>query len=136
MDIFEIIVLSLSGLALIYASAMRLINPSKANFLQTYLANATNKLEDDSDLLNEIRGIGAVMFLGGLTILIVTIIPNFRQTGFVVATVILFGVVVGRLISIRLDGKPNQAILKAMTAEVLLSVLNIFCLVNNIVFVV
>ena len=130
MEIFEIIILSLSGLALIYASSMRLIQPKKAHFLQTYLSNPVNKLENDTNLVNEIRGIGSVMCLGGLTIWIGIIIPSFRQTGFVVAIVILFGVVIGRLISIRLDGKPNKAIIKVMTVEIILSVFNIFCLVN------
>ena len=131
METFNITVLILSGLALFYASSMRLINPKKAKFLQSYLAKPENKLEKDIDLLNEIRGIGAVMLLGGIIILLGAILPDFRLSAFVVALVLLFGVVLGRLISFGLDGKPNQDVLRATFIEIVLSGLNIFGLLSS-----
>lgn len=132
MEIFKIIVLCLSGLALLYASSMRLFNPKKANFLQIYFANPENKLEYDTDLVNEIRGIGAVMLLGGIAIFLGIILPDFRSSSFVVAIVIFFGVASGRLMSVVLDGKPNKEVIRAMLVEVVLSVFNVFCLLDII----
>ncbi|MEM9887559.1 MAG: DUF4345 domain-containing protein [Bacteroidota bacterium] len=130
MELFEVIILSLSSLALFYASTMRLINPQKGNFLQTYLSNPDNRLENDTDLINEIRGVGAVMLVGGLFIILGIVISDFKFTSFVVAVVIFFGVVLGRLISLVVDGKPNQDVIRATIAEIVLSVLNIFCLID------
>jgi len=133
MKLFQIVILSLSSLALLYASSMRLINPKKANFLKAYLSNPENELENDIDLVNEIRGIGAVMLLGGIAILLGAIIPDLRLTSFIIAIVIFLGIVSGRSISFILDGKPNKAVIKATIAEVFLSVLNIFCLINILI---
>ena len=127
----EIIALTLSGLALFYASSMRLVNPSKANFLQTYVTKSENKLAEDVDLLNEIRGVGAVMLLGGIVILLGTIMPALRLGSFLVAVVIFLGVVFGRLISFGLDGRPNKDVIKGTFAEIVISALNIYCLVNQ-----
>ena len=126
MEILRIIILALSGLILFYASSMRLINPKKANFLQTYLADPKNKLENDADLLSETRGIGAVMFLGGIFILLGTIIAAFRQASFVVAIVIFGGVILGRLLSMRLDSSPNSKVIGGAFAEGLFGALNAF----------
>ena len=130
METFEILVLSLSGLALFYASSMRLIYPVKAHFLQTYLAKPHNDLNRDQDLVNEIRGVGAVMLLAGIIILLGTVVPNLRTISFVVATTIFLGVALGRLISFGLDGPPSPAVVRGTSAEMLLSTLNIFCLTS------
>ncbi|HAA16564.1 MAG TPA: hypothetical protein DCE41_34590 [Cytophagales bacterium] len=125
MEIFKIVVLTLSGLALIYASSMRLINPSKGNFVQTYVENPENVLANDADLLNEIRGIGAVLLLGGITLLLGALLPGFRQTALVIGGVLFVGVVAGRLTSFAVDGIPNVAIERATLIEIVLSVLNV-----------
>ncbi len=130
MEVLNIIVLTLSGLALFYASYTRLINPTKAIFLQTYLAKSENEPENDADLVNEVRGIGAVMLLGGIMILLGALFPDFRLTSFVVAIVLLFGVILGRLISFGVDGRPSQDIVRAAMIEMILGGLNIICLVN------
>ncbi|MEO0565790.1 MAG: DUF4345 domain-containing protein [Chloroflexota bacterium] len=130
MKIFQIVVLVLSGLALFYASSMRLFDPSQAVFLQTYLENPSNSLEIDIDLASEIRGIGAVMVLGGIIALIGATRADFRLTSFVVASVIFVGVVLGRSASLFVDGMPNDDLIRAASFEFVLSVLNIFCLVT------
>lgn len=130
MERFKIVVLALSGLALLYACSLRLINPTNAVFLQTYLENPANSLATDIDLVNEIRGIGAVMLLGAVVTLIGIMRVDFRQTAFVVVTVIFGGVVLGRSVSIVMDGMPNADLLRAASAEILLSILNIICLVS------
>lgn len=130
MEIFRIGVLVLSGLALFYASSMRLISPAKGNFLQIYLQNPANQLETDIDLVNEIRGVGSVMLFGGLIVLLGAVMPMFRQTSFVVAIVIFVGVSLGRLISMGIDGRPNKDVIRGAVLEIVLGALNAFCLVT------
>ncbi len=130
MKIFKIVVLTLSGLALFYASAARLFNPAKAVFLQTYFQNPQNSLDIAIDLVSEIRGVGAVMLLGGILALLGAIRPEIRQTSFAVGSVIFGGVILGRLISFYIDGVPHQALIRVAVIEAVLAALNIFCLVR------
>lgn len=133
MRVFETVVLVLSGLALFYASSSRLINPAEAVFLQTYLANPVNSLANDIDLVNEIRGGGAVMLLAGMVVFLGTVKADFRLTSFVVATVILGGVVFGRALSLFIDGMPNEALTRVAIVEGVLGAFNIVCLVNILI---
>jgi hypothetical protein len=125
MEIFKIVILSLSGLLLLFVGAMRLSNPIK-----TYLKNSGIKLENDVNLINEMRGVSAVMLFGGIIILLGTIISKLTIASFVVATLILLGFAIGRLLSIGLDGKPNKLIVQGLISELVLGAANIFCLVN------
>lgn len=132
MKTLNIVVLSLSGLALFYACSMRLINPAGAVFLQSYFENPVNRLETHIDLVNEIRGVGAVMLLGGFIAFLGTMRVGFRQTAFVVLTVIFGGVVLGRSVSLFIDGMPNQGLIRAAIVEGVLAGLNVYCLVNSL----
>lgn len=125
MEIFKIVILSLSGLLLLFVGAMRLSNPIK-----TYLKNSGIKLENDVDLLNEMRGVSAVMLVGGILILLGTFITQLTFTSFVVAILILLGFAIGRLLSIGLDGKPNKLIVQGLIFELVLGAANIFCLIT------
>ncbi|MDH3795320.1 MAG: DUF4345 domain-containing protein [Flavobacteriaceae bacterium] len=98
MEIFKIIVLSLSGLMLLFVVIMRLSNPIK-----TYFKNSGIELANDVNLLNEIRGVSAVMLCGGIIVLSGIIIPSLRLTFFVVAALIFLGFAIGRLISFSSD---------------------------------
>ena len=125
MDIFKIIILSLSGLMLLFVGAMRLSNPIK-----TFLKNSGITLEKDVSLLNEMRGISAVMLFAGLIILLGTIIQKLTFTSFVVASLIFIGFAIGRLISIKADGKPSKQITQGIVFELILGIANIFCLIT------
>lgn len=131
---FNIVVLVLSGLALFYASSSRLIDPTKSVFLQTFFEHPENSLSVATDLINEIRGVGAVMFLGGVVALLGVIKLDFRQTALVVTTVIFVGVVLGRSVSFFFDGMPPQDLIRVAITEGVLSILNVFCLVKTIRF--
>ena len=125
MEIFKIIILSLSGLLLLSVGIMRLTNPIK-----TYLKNSGIKLEKEVNLINEMRGVSSLMLCGGIIILLGTVIPQLTFTSFVVALLILFGFAIGRLLSIRLDGKPNKLIIQGLVSELILGSLNLFCLLK------
>ncbi len=130
MEIFTIITLSLSSILLLYAGISRVIKPITSFCIQAYLENPEIKLEGEVSVFNEMRGAGASLAVGGIIILLGTIMPEFRLTSHVVAIVIFFGFAIGRLLSFALDGKPNKALVQATIFESIFGVLNIFGLVN------
>jgi len=126
MEIIKIITLSLSGLLLLMVGTLRLSNPIK-----NYSKNSGIKLENEVNLLNEIRGVSSVMLFGGIIILLGIIIPKLTFTSLVVAILILLGFAIGRLLSIGLDGKPNKLIFQGLIFELVLGSANIFCLITS-----
>ncbi len=128
MEILKIVTLSISGLLLLTVGTLRLINPIK-----NYLKNSGIKLEKEVNLLNEIRGVSSLMLCGGIVILLGTIVPKITTASFVVAVLIFIGFAIGRIISIRLDGKPNKLIIQGLISELVLGAANIFCLVNTLI---
>ncbi len=125
MEILKIIVLSLSALLLLLVGVSRLSNPMK-----TYLKNSGIKLENDVSLLNEMRGVSSVMFFAGIIIALGTIIEKLSFTSHIVAVLIFIGFVIGRLISTKVDGKPNKLITQGIIFELILGVANILCLID------
>jgi len=128
METVNIITLSISGLLLLTVGALRLSNPIK-----NYSKNSGIKLDNEVNLLNEVRGVSSVMLFGGLIILLGVIVPQLTITSFIVAILILLGFAIGRLLSIRLDGKPNKLIVQGLISELILGAVNIFCLVTSLV---
>lgn len=128
MEIFKIVILSLSGLLLFFVGTMRLINPIK-----TYLKNSGIKLENDVNLLNEMRGVSSVMLLAGVIILLGTFIPELTLTSHSFAILLFLGFAIGRVLSFGLDGKPNKLIVQGLIFELILGGANTFCLVNTLV---
>jgi len=112
MEIINIVTLSISGLLLLTVGTLRISNPIK-----NYSKNSGIKLENEVNLLNEVRGVSSVMLFGGIIILLGTIVPELTITSFVVAILILLGFAIGRLLSIGLDGKPNKLIAKGLISE-------------------
>ena len=128
MEIIKIITLSISGLLLLAVGSFRVSNPIKA-----YLKNSGITLENEVNLLNEIRGVSTLMLMGGIIILLGIIIPALTFSSFVVACLIFLGFASGRLLSIGLDGKPNKQIIQGLISELVLGAANIFCLINALV---
>lgn len=133
MEIINIVVLSLSSLLLVFAGTMRLIKPLKSLCLKTYLDNPNIKLESEVDIFNEMRAGGAFTAFGGVIIFLGIILPQLMLASFVVAIVIFLGHALGRLVSMSLDGKPNQQLAQGLISELVLGVANTFCLVNVLI---
>ena len=133
MEIINIVVLSLSGLLFVYAGTMRLIKPLKSICLKTYLDNPEIKLEGKVDIFNEMRGAGSSIALSGIIILLGIIIPQLTLASFVVAIVTFLGYAVGRLVSLKSDGKPGQQMTQGLISELVLGAANVFCFVNMLV---
>ena len=128
MEIFSIGVLSLSGLLLLSIGALRISNP-----IGNYSKNSGIKIENEVNLLNEVRGTSAVMLFGGAIILSGTVIPQMTFASHVVAILIFLGFAFGRLVSIRLDGRPNKLLIRGLTFELVFGSLNVVGLFNNLV---
>lgn len=127
MEIFNIVTLSLSGLLLFFVGLMRLSNPVK-----TFAKSSGIQLPNDTDLLNEVRGLSAVMLLGGVLILLGILVPKLTFTSHCIACLILLGFAIGRIASIVADGKPNKQITQGIIFELIFGAANIFCLINLI----
>lgn len=127
MEIFKIVTLSLSGLLLLFVGLMRLSNPIKA-----YLKNSGIELKNDVNLLNELRGVSAVMLSAAIIVALGIVIPELSLTSFVVGALIFIGFLIGRLISVSADGKPNKQIIQGMVFEVILGGINLACLILSL----
>jgi len=126
------VVLAISGLLIFtFAGILRLIDPVK-----NYLKNTGIKLENEVNLLNEARGMSSVMMFGGIIIVLGIFVANLTVTSHIVAVLLFIGYAVGRSISIGLDGKPNKLLINGLISEIVLGALNIFCLVNILVWAV
>ena len=128
MEIINIVTLSISGLLLLTVGTLRISNPIK-----NYLKNSGIKLENEVNLLNEMRGVSAVMLCGGIIILLGTVIPKLTTSSFVVAILLFLGFAIGRLLSVGLDGKPNKLIVQGLISELVLGSANIFGLYQTLV---
>ncbi len=129
MEIFNIVILSISGLMLFtLAGLLRLINP-----IGNYWKNSGIKIENEVNMLSEVRGMSALMMFGGIIILLGTLIPELTLTSFVVAILLFGGYALGRLISFSIDGKPNKMIIIGLISEVVFCSLNTFCLVSILI---
>ena len=128
MEIFSIGVLSLSGLLLLSVGALRIGNP-----ISNYSKNSGIKIENEVNLLSEVRGTSAVMLFGGATILSGTAIPQMTFASHVVAILIFLGFAFGRLVSVRLDGMPNKLIIQGLIFELVFGSLNVVGIFNNLI---
>ncbi len=126
MEIFKMIVLGLSGLPLLAFGMMRMGDPIK-----NYLKNSGIKLDKDVNILNEARGVGSLMFVAGCILALGIFLPKLRLASFVVGTLIFLGFALGRMISLKVDGKPNKLIIQGLSSELVLGILNLIGLITT-----
>jgi hypothetical protein len=128
MAIFQIIVLTLSGLLLTYAGLNRMIKPLSSLCLTQYGQNTDIKIEFKSDVFNEMRSAGAQLFFIGLIILLGIFVPEVRLWSYVFGVVTFLGYAFGRIIALIFDGKVCKEIMSGLYSEIVLGVLNAVCL--------
>lgn len=124
MEIFKIVTLSLSAILLAFVGLSRLSNP-----IQAYLKNSGIKLDNNADLLNEIKGVSAVMFLGGILTATGISFEQFSLTSHTIACLLFLGFLLGRLIAWSSNGKPNKQIVQGIVFELVFGGLNLACLI-------
>lgn len=124
MDIFNLIVLGLSGLLLSFAGSMRLVKPLNSFCVQTYAAAHPSELAADVDMHNEMRGAGANLLFGGLFLIGGAAVPSLRPTAFAVGIIIFGGFALGRLVSLAKEGRPNKDLVNGLVSELLFAALH------------
>ncbi len=125
LETYTTIVLGLSGILLTMVGLLRLTKP-----INTYSKNSGITLSNDVNLLNEIRGVSAVMLCSGVVIFFGAFLSQTRIYSIVVAIIIFIGFAVGRLISVIVDGKPNKQLMQGLIFELVFGMLNIFAFLN------
>ena len=124
MEIFNIATLALSGLLLTFVGISRMTNPIK-----TYAKSSGITIDNNTDLLNEMRGVGALMMTGGIIILLGTIMSKITTISLATAGLIFIGFAIGRIFSLTQDGKPNKQIIQGLMSELILGTANVVGLV-------
>ncbi len=123
MEVFKIIVLSLSGLLLFFVGLMRLTNPLKA-----YKKNSGIEFTNDVNVLNELRGSSAVQMFAGIIVLLGIVLQKVTLISFCIAILYFIGFALGRLLSFSSDGKPNKLIVQGLWFEIVFGITNLACL--------
>ncbi len=100
----------------------RLLNPIK-----TYAKNSGIQLSNDVNLLNEMRGVSALMLCSAIIILLGIFLPSLTFSSLLVASLIFLGFALGRLVSYGKDGKPGKEIMTGLVTEFILGGANIIC---------
>ena len=72
------------------------------------------------------------MLLAGTTALIGAFLGRLTTASLVVATVLFLGFAAGRLLSLRLDGRPNGSLIQGLIIELVLGGLTTFALVHRL----
>lgn len=121
METFNIVVLSLSGLLIFIVGAMRLSHP-----IYTYGKAPGITLDDEVNLLSELRGLGAVMMGAGAIVLAGPWVPQLTPSSFVVGSLIFVGFALARILGIAVDGKPNNIVMKGLVTEVVFGCAHLF----------
>lgn len=125
MDIFNIVVLSLSGLVLFATGVARITAP-----ITSYQKGSGVTLENEPSLLSEIRGSASVTLSAGVVTLLGAIIPSLAFASFLTAALIFVGFAIGRSINIALHGKPTRIITQGLVSETIFGSLNMFGLIG------
>ena len=128
MEILSIVTQSLSALLLVMVGLMRMTDPIK-----NYAKNSGITFSNDVDVLNEMRGVGAVMLLAGIILVLGIFFDQMTHSSFMVGSLIFIGFLVGRTLGMIKDGKPNKQIIQGMIFELVLGTLNLVCLINFLV---
>lgn len=125
MEIVQTVVLALTGLFLVFIGTLRISNP-----IANYAKNSGIKLENDVNLLNEMRGVSAVMLCAGIIIGLGALISAFAFTSFVVGALLFLGFAIGRFVGWAVDGKPNKQISQGIMFELVFGAAHLFCLLS------
>ena len=91
------------------------------NYLGQFILNQEVNLK----VLSEMRGMGGSLFVFGLFIFSACFEPRLAKSALTISILIFTSFSVFRTIGIVVDGVPNQAILIALSIEVLLAILGI-----------
>jgi hypothetical protein len=93
-------------------------------------ASAGIHLEENVNLLSEVRAPGGALLAGGVLILLGAFIPTMTYTSVLLATLFFLSYGLSRILSMIVDGIPTTSLVMATVAEVVIGILCIAVLVN------
>lgn len=117
MSKFQKIILGLSGFIAFAIGSFITLAPI------AFYAGYGITLDNDPDLLNELRGPGANLAALGAVVMAGLFIHSLAKTSVAIALVIFLAFPVGRVIGIIADGIPSESVLAAFAVEIVLGAL-------------
>ncbi len=124
---FETIILAGTGRLFLFIGGTRTADP-----IRFYERSSGIPIANDVDLLSEVRGASGVMLLAGTTALIGAFLERLTTASLLVSTVLFLGFAVGRLLSLRLDGRPNASLIQGLIIELVLGSMTTFALLHRL----
>jgi hypothetical protein len=93
-------------------------------------ASAGIHLENDVNMLSEVRAPGGALLAGGVLIFIGAFIPTLTYTSVLLATLFFLSYGLSRILSMIIDGVPTTSLVMATLAEVIIGILSIAILLR------
>ena len=112
--------LFIAGLVLIAVGTYISFTPS------IYLAQFNVNTGINQEMLSELRGMGGMIFVFGVFILSACFKKILQPVAFIITVLIFIAFSLFRSISILVDGLPNEAILAALSVELILAIVGLF----------
>ncbi len=119
---FTKILLFLSGLIGISIGGALLFAPV------AFEASAGIDLGDDINLLSEIRAPGGTLLIAGVIIMLGSFLDKITYFSLAISSLFYLSYGLSRIISIFLDGMPNESLVIATLVEIVIGLISVICL--------
>jgi hypothetical protein len=93
-------------------------------------ASAGIRLEENVNMLSEVRAPGGALLAGGVLILLGAFIASLTYTSVLLASLFFLSYGLSRILSIVVDGIPTTSLVMATIAEIIIGILSISILIN------
>jgi hypothetical protein len=93
-------------------------------------ASAGIHLEENVNMLSEVRAPGGALLVAGILMLSGAFISTLTHTSVVLATVFFLSYGFSRVLSILVDGVPTSSLVMATIAEIIIGILGVYILFN------
>lgn len=125
------IFLFLSGIIAISIGGSLMLIP------ETFQGSNGIMLNNDVNLLSEVRAPGGALFAGGIIITLGIFVSKLRFTSIVLSSLIYFSYGISRIVGMLIDGIPNESLVAATAIEIIFGLIGILILTkthtNNLV---
>ena len=118
-------ILLFSGILIAAIGAAYLFTP-----IQFYSSANETDISGNVNLLSEVRASGGALFAGGILIILGVFVSKLTYTSTVLSILIWLGYGVSRILSVVVDGVPNEGLMTAMILEIIFGVVFVFALLK------
>ncbi len=96
----------------------------------TFEASSGINLNGNVNLISELRALGGLLFSGGILILLGAFIPKLTYTSVALSSLVYLAVGLSRVLSIIVDGIPNNSLLNATIIEICIGLFSLIFLIK------